>query len=121
MPNGTNSRLHIKKQLDNGVEINVFGDNPADVVQLISHVIALCEGYYPDQPAKPTQPAQLSPSLGAQPAATSLRPATPIKPVCPDCGSDATVHLVSFKHRETGQTMSRFKCQDCNKWLGKKV
>jgi transposase-like protein len=41
------------------------------------------------------------------------------KPTCQDCGTDDAVELINFTDRDTGEAKARFKCADCNKWLGK--
>lgn len=115
---GNGSRIHIEKTLPDGIRINCFGDDPDEVVQTMSTVIALAQGFYPDMQLKTSHEGR--PSHQPQPAARSPKPATN-RPVCPACGSDASVELVTFKLRETGQQVSRFKCQDCNKWVGKTV
>ena len=40
-------------------------------------------------------------------------------PVCGDCGTDQAVELTTFTAKDTGELKRRFKCQACNKWLGK--
>ena len=113
MTNG--SRIHIEKTLPDGIRINCFGDEPSIVIETMCEVISLAEGFQPDKPSK-AQHDRLSQQVQA--AARSPKPGAQ-KPVCFDCGSDASVELVSFKIKETGQTMSRFKCKACNKWVGK--
>ena len=40
-------------------------------------------------------------------------------PVCGDCGTDEAVELITFTDKDTGELNRRFKCQACDKSLGK--
>jgi len=111
------SRLHIKKLLPDGIEINAFGDNPAEVIAMICETVALAEGNVPEPPpSKAAHSARLSHE--AQTAAHNPAPGTPT-PFCAGCQSDEAVELISFKSE--GKTLSRYKCKGCNKWVGPKV
>lgn len=47
------------------------------------------------------------------------RPAQPEKRVCPVCGKDDELRLISFTN--DGKQISKLKCQRCNKWLPTKL
>jgi len=40
-------------------------------------------------------------------------------PVCGACGTDEADELITFTDKDTRELKRRFKCQACNKWLGK--
>lgn len=40
-------------------------------------------------------------------------------PVCKQCGSNENLEKVQFTNQETGQLLTRFKCQTCKVWVGK--
>ena len=119
MANGQYSRLHIKKLLPDGVEINCFGDNPEEVIAMVCQTVGLAEGDLPEQgPSKEAHVARISHEAQA---AAGNPPAGAAPPACPGCGSADDVQLISFKDSGSGKQLSRFKCKTCNKWVGNKV
>lgn len=135
-PNGSNkSRLHIKKLLSNGVEINVFGDDPHTTFDLIISVIALCEGYQlPPSPAVSTAHQDrvnheesarntINCHSQAQPGnpGDQWGPRVPVivgsERTCQVCGSN-NLKLINWTDKKTGKPVSKWRCQEqeCMAW-----
>ena len=105
------SPLHIKKDLGNGVQINVWGETPAAAVELLIAAIALCEGY------------DLPPSLAADKAHAqrvleegNARNTTKAMS-CEVCGH-TDLKYITWDDKKTGKPVSKWRCQhpDCMAW-----
>lgn len=116
--NGTNgkTRLHIQKQMEDGVSINVFGDNPDEVVALLISTIGLCGGVKDIKPV--SLPITQSPSLTKQQTQKQQSVSYSRQSnVCPSCRSGEHVKFIQGTNKGTGKAFARYKCEACNKWL----
>ena len=109
------SRIHIKKDLGNGVQINVFGDTPAEAVTLMCETIALCEGFDQERPIDVVRAeAAHTDRVGQETQAARL-----IKELtCANCGS-ANMKHITWNDKKTGEARANWKCEDWNTWLKK--
>jgi len=140
------SRLHIKKQLPGGYEINVFADSPDEAVGLMTDL--LCEIGECDRPSPDlsrahrdrildearTAAVQATTRAERQAAAAVVTPApaaqaprqsaAPVRrasavqdtEICSVCSSELEVR--HFKDQQTGAALKRYKCPTCNRWVG---
>lgn len=124
-----NSKIHIKhEQLEQGITVNVFGDSAEEAIELLIATMAEVQGIaqkvlvrsaYQQHPT--TQAAPPSPPVQApmrQPRGNGGS-GTINRPVCKQCGSSDHLDEVQFTNQDTGQLMTRFKCQTCRIWVGK--
>ena len=116
-----NSKVHIKHESpEQGITINVFGDTPEEAMQLLVDTMAHVEGNTPNDPASspypPRRPSQPNPQR--QPRGNGSG-GNVNRPVCKQCGSSDALDEVQFTNQDTGQLMTRFKCQTCRIWVGK--
>ena len=118
-------KIHIKHQL-NGFEYNVFAETPEDAVCLMAQLL-IASGEYQPQPSpvldqvrqvaavaatRPEPAPQATPAPAPQPKPQAK--ATTVS--CPQCSATAT--LKQWTDKQSGQTMQRYKCFDCNVWVG---
>jgi hypothetical protein len=105
------SPLHIKKDLGNGVQINVWGETPAAAVELLIAAIALCEGYdLPPSPAAARAHSERALQEGnTRNIANSMQ--------CEVCGH-TELKLITWDDKKTGKPVSKWRCQhlDCQAW-----
>jgi hypothetical protein len=108
---GAKSRIHIKKQLGNGVEINVFGDDPDSTFALIISTINLCEGdSLPlSQAAENAHQDRINHEGSTQSLINNM--------TCQLCGSK-NLKLISWTDKKTGKPVKKWRCQDpnCEAW-----
>ena len=109
------SRMHIKKDLGNGVQINVFGDTAQECVELMCSAIGLCEGFDYERPVdeKRAAAAQVDRILHEAQVAKKVD-----EMICSTCGS-ASMKFINWNDKQTGEPRSNWKCEDCNTWLKK--
>jgi len=114
-----NSKVHIKQEhTEKGITINVFSDSPAEAIGLLVDTLAHLQANTATAAVKaacaqPSPPAQaLRPKGNGSGGAVNL-------PVCKQCGSSNDLAEVQFTNQDTGQLMTRFKCQTCKIWVGK--
>ena len=118
-----NSKVHIKhEQLEHGITVNVFGDSAEEAMELLVDTINCIDGNTARDvarvdAAKPAPPQRRNP----QPAQAPAPPNGGLVnlPVCKQCGSNNDLDKVQFTNQDTGQLMTRFKCQTCRIWVGK--
>ena len=109
------SHLHIKKDMGNGVQINVFGDTPAEAVTLMCATIALCEGFDQERPIDAARAEDAHTDRVGQ----ETQAAAVVKEMtCANCGSARMKHI-TWNDKKTGEARANFKCEDCNTWLKK--
>ena len=109
------SRLHIKKDLGNGVQINTFGDSAAEAVELMIAAISMCEGFDQERPIDAARAeAAHTDRVGQETQAAAV-----VKEMtCANCGSTNMKHI-TWNDKKTGEARANWKCEDCNTWLKK--
>lgn len=114
-----NSKVHIKHENpEQGITINVFGDTPEEAMQLLSDTLAQVEGNTAQGPVRAAY-AQRPQANPARPQPQPSGNGGVNRPVCKQCGSSDDLDEVQFTNQDTGQLMTRFKCQTCRIWVGK--
>ena len=134
---GDKTRIHIKHQ-EGGYEYNVFADSAEEGVQLMSQLL-IAAGEYQTQSSVildqvrqiaavaasvPQQPVpQAAPPVQAarqpaqqQPGQTQRQPQQARYVPCPHCGQEA--QLKQWTDKVDGRSIGRYKCADCNTWVG---
>ena len=118
-----NSKVHIKhEQLEHGITVNVFGDSAEEAMELLVDTINCIDGNTARDvaradAAKPPPPQRRSPQPAQAPRPTGNGVVN--LPVCKQCGSSDNLDEVQFTNQDTGQLMTRFKCQTCKIWVGR--
>ncbi|MBL7208777.1 MAG: hypothetical protein ISS52_01640 [Dehalococcoidia bacterium] len=119
-----NSKVHIKhEQLEHGITVNVFGDSAEEAMELLVDTINCIDGNTARDvarvdAAKPAPAQRRNPQPAQAPRPTGNAAAVNL-PVCKQCGSSDNLDKVQFTNQDTGQLMTRFKCQVCRIWVGK--
>ena len=116
------SKVHIKHELPaQRIIINVFGDTPAEAMQLLVDTMARIEGNTPNDPAPSayTQRPQANPAR-PQPQPRGNGGGAGNAPLCEHCGQADQMELIKWPDRNTGEQRQAWKCQRCNKWAGRR-
>ena len=121
------SKVHIKhEQLEHGITVNVFADSAEEAMELLVDTINCIDGNTARDvarvdAAKPPPAQRRNPQPAPAPAPQQAPPngATLNLPVCKQCGSNTGLDRVQFTDQDTGQLLTRFKCQTCRTWVGK--
>jgi hypothetical protein len=103
--------LHIKKDLGNGVQINVWGETPQPTVELLIAAITLCEGYDlpPSAVAGRANSDRVLQEQNARNIVKSMQ--------CEICGH-TDLKYITWDDKKTGKPVSKWRCQhpDCMAW-----
>ena len=118
-----NSKVHIKhEQLEHSITVNVFGDTPEEAMELMVDTINCIDGNTARDLARADAvhiPAQRRTPQPAQAPRATGNGGVQNLPVCKQCGSNANLEKVQFADGDSGQLLTRFKCQTCKLWVGK--
>ena len=121
---GNNSKVHIKhEQLQDGITVNVFGDSAEEAMQLMVDTINCIDGNTARDvarvdAAKPPPAQRRNPQPAQAPRPTGNGGVLNL-PACKECGSNTDLDKVQFTDQDSGQLLTRFKCQTCKIWVGK--
>jgi len=110
------SRLHIQKQFpDCQIVLNVFGEEPQETYDLCLTMAALIAGELVKP--KPSQAQREMANAEAKTRQVRSRSSSNNKPVCQECGTDASMELISWTDKATGEFKKAWKCKSCDKWV----